>query len=157
VVLKVSDQVPGGTRHATIVSSTNGVGIVAEREVIQGQGPSRSFQTVFGVPGAASRWIVPAGSSAGGTDTLGVVAAGRSNAEAKVTLIGAGGASTPPALASVTVTAGQRTSVDLTPYLAGRAAMVLVEAVSGQIAVENNCVLPPAYRETMMSEGTPLN
>ena len=62
----------------------------------------------------------------------------------------------PAALAGVAVTPGQRASVDLTPYLSGAPATVLVEAITGKVAVENDLVLPAAYRETMETAGTPL-
>ena len=155
-LLKVSDRVPGGTRHGTIISSTNGVPVVAERMSIQGQGAAQSFQSTSGVRAAASRWLVPAGSAAGGADTLAIVADGPGKATCRITLMGAGGPSTPGPLANLEVGAGKRGTVDLTPYLGGQPAMVLVEAVSGRIAVENDVALPAAYRETMQMVGTPL-
>jgi len=151
--LKVSDQVPGGTRHSTILSSTNGVPVVAERLTV---GPQGAYQTVRGVPDAAARWIVAAGSSAGGTDTLALVADGRDKAICMVTILTGSGPVTPAPLAAAEVVPGQRVSIDLTPYLNGQPALVLGEATTGKVAVENDLVLPATYRETMESAGTPL-
>ena len=153
-VLKVSDQVPGGTRYATIVSTSNGVPIVVERVSI---GPQQAFQTVQGVPRFGTRWAVAAGSTAGGTDTLALVAAGPDAAVCRVTLLTVAGPSTPSQLASVQVTPGQRTSVDLTPYLNGQPATALVEATSGAVAVENDLALPGGYKETVQSVGIPVS
>ena len=155
-LLKVSDKVPGGTRHGTIIFSTNGIPVVAERMTLEGQGAAQSFQSAFGVPAAASRWLVPAGSAAGGSDTLAIVADGPDKATCRITLMGPGGPSAPAPLANVEVGAGKRGTVDLTPYLGGQPAMVMVEAVSGRIAVENDLGLPAAYRETMQMVGTPI-
>ena len=151
--LKVSDQVPGGTRHATILTSTNGVPVVAERLTV---GPQGAYHTVQGVPATATRWTVAAGSTAGGTDTLALVADGADRAVCKVTILAMAGPVAPAALAGVAVAPGQRASVDLTPYLNGAPATVLVEAITGKVAVENDLVLPAAYRETMETAGTPL-
>lgn len=153
-VLKVSDKVPGGTRYATIVSTGNGVPVVVERLTI---GPQQAFQTVQGVPGFGTRWAVAAGSTAGGTDTLALVSAGPDAATCRVTLLTTAGPSTPSQLASVQVTPGQRTSIDLTPYLNGQPAMALVEATSGAVAVENDDALPGTYKETVQSVGIPLS
>ncbi|MFN2592211.1 MAG: hypothetical protein ABR532_05195, partial [Candidatus Dormibacteria bacterium] len=152
--IKVSDQVPGGTRHATILTSTNGVPVVAERLTV---GPQGAFQTVEGSPGSAARWMVAAGSTAGGTDTLALVADGPDRAVCKVTILTGAGPVAPAALAGVAVTPGQRASVNLTPYLGGMPAAVLVETITGKVAVENDLVLPPAYRETVETPGTPLD
>ena len=151
--LKVSDQVPGGTRHATILTSTNGVPVVAERLTV---GPQGAYHTVQGVPATATRWMVAAGSTAGGTDTLALIADGADRAVCKVTILTMAGPVAPAALAGVAVTPGQRASVELTPYLNGAPATVLVEAITGKVAVENDLVLPAAYRETMETAGTPL-
>ena len=85
-----------------------------------------------------------------------MVADGPDKATCRITLMGAGGPSTPGPLANLEVGAGKRGTVDLTPYLGGQPAMVMVEAVSGRIAVENDLGLPAAYRETMQMVGTPI-
>jgi hypothetical protein len=150
-----SDEVPAGTQHGTIITSTNGVPVVAERVTVEGTGSARGYETVFGVPGWASSWLVPAGSPAGGTDTLGVVATGLGPATFGVTLVTGTGSSAPPALATLTVGPGTRGSFDLTPYLGGQPALALVHASAGSIAVESDVALPPAYRETLEAIGTP--
>lgn len=156
VVLKVSDQVPGGTRHATVLTSTNDVPLVAERLTVGGSGSGQSFHTVWGATGPATRWVVAAGSAAGGTDTLAVMGDGANKATYRVTLVTESAANVPGPLARVDVGAGQRGTVDLTPYLNGKPAMLLVEAVSGSLAVENDLALPAAYRQTLESAGIPL-
>jgi hypothetical protein len=119
-------------------------------------GPQGAYHTVQGVPATATRWMVAAGSTAGGTDTLALIADGADRAVCKVTILTMAGPVAPAALAGVAVTPGQRASVDLTPYLNGAPATVLVEAITGKVAVENDLVLPAAYRETMETAGTPL-
>jgi hypothetical protein len=100
--------------------------------------------------------VVAAGSAAGGTDTLALLADGPDKAFCRVTILTGSGPVAPPQLATVGVMPGQRASVDLTPYLNGQPATVLVEATTGKVAVENDLVLPPAYRETIETAGTPL-
>lgn len=156
VAIKLSDVVPAGTQHGTIVSSTNAVPVVVERQTIAGQGAARSFQSVFAVPASAARWALVAGSSVGGTDTLAVIADGQDAAVFSVTLLTPTGTSAPPDLASLKVDPGTRFSLDLTPRLGGQPAVVVVSASSGRIAVENNLTLPASYREVMGTEGLPL-
>ena len=129
--LKVSDQVPGGTRHATILSSTNGVPVVAERLTV---GPQGAYQTVLGAPDTAASWVVAAGSAAGGTDSLALVADGPDKAICKITVLSGSGPVSPAPLAAAEIVPGQRTSIDLTPYLNGQPALVLVEATTGKVA-----------------------
>jgi hypothetical protein len=155
IAITSSDQVPAGTQHGTIISSVNGVPVVAERTTIEGSGSSRGFETVFGVPSAGASWVVPVGSPVGGTDTLGVVAAGVARATYAVTLVSGTASVSPSALANLTVDPGTRASVDLTPYLGGQPGVAVVRASSGSIAVENDDALPAAYRETMESVGSP--
>lgn len=155
IAITSSDEVPGGTQHGTIIQSVNNVPVVAERVTTEGAGNARGYETVFGVPEAGASWVVPAGSPAGGTDTLGVVATGLNRATFAVTLITGGGRTTPPALANLGVDPGSRGSFDLTPYLNGQPALALVTASTGSIAVENDDALPAAYRQTIESEGSP--
>lgn len=153
LTLKISDQVPGGTRHASILTSTNGVAVVAERLTV---GPQGAYQSVLGAPDTRTRWVVAAGSTAGGTDTLALVADGPDKAVCKITILTGSGPVSPAPLAAAEVVPGQRGSIDLTPYLNGQPALVLVEATAGRVAVENDLALPAAYRETMESAGIPL-
>jgi hypothetical protein len=155
VTLVASDQVPSGTQHGTLIASANGVPVVAERVTVEGSGSSRAYETVFGAPGWGSSWVVPTGSPAGGTDTLGVIASGLEKASFGVTLITAAGTSSPPALAALTVAPGTRGSFDLTPYLNGQPGVAIVRASRGSIAVENDVTLPPAYRQTVETVGVP--
>lgn len=156
VTIKLSDVVPAGTQHGTIVSSTNAVPVVVERQTIAGQGAGRSFQSVFAVPASSVRWALVAGSSQGGTDTLGVIADSPDAAVFSITLITADGASAPPDLANLKVDPGTRFSLDLTPRLGGQPAMVVVAASAGRIAVENDLTLPASYRQIMATEGVAL-
>ena len=156
VSLKVSDQLKASTPHGTSIVSTNGVPVVAERVTTQGSGTTQGYQTVAGVPAGARRWAVPAGSTAGGSDTLGVVAVGPDRATFAVTVFTASGASSPAELAGLSVDGGLRASYDLTPFLNGHPGLAVVLATSGSIAVENDNALPANYQETMESVGMPL-
>ncbi|HWD09689.1 MAG TPA: DUF5719 family protein [Actinomycetota bacterium] len=155
ISLAASDQVPSGTQHGTVISSANGVPVVAERVTVEGSGLSRGYETVFGTTSWGPSWIVPVGSSAGGTDTLGVVANGLSPATVGVTVVTGTGSSSPSNLANLTVTPGSRASFDLTPYLNGSPGVAVVRASSGSIAIENDVALPSSYRETIETVGTP--
>lgn len=156
VTLKISGQVPPSTQHGTTIVSTNGVPVVAERVTTQGSGTTQGYETVAGATGGATRWLVSAGSPAGGTDTLGVVNTGSGRATFSVTIMGPSGPISPAALAGLEVGAGDRGSFDLTPYLHGQSAMAVVQATSGSIAVEDDDALPANYQETMESAGIPL-
>lgn len=156
VTLKISGQVPASTAHGTTIVSTNGVPVVAERVTTQGSGTTQGYEIVAGAPAGARRWVVPAGSSASGTDTLGVVSTGSSAATFSVTVLAPSGPDSPAALAGLHVAAGDLASVDLTPYLNGQSAMAVVQATSGTIAVENDDALPANYQETMETAGIPL-
>ncbi|HLI56273.1 MAG TPA: DUF5719 family protein [Actinomycetota bacterium] len=155
VSLVVSDSVPAGTQHGTVISSANGVPVVAERVTVEGSGSSRGYETVFGTPSWGQSWVVPAGSTAGGTDTLGVVANGLSPATVGVTVVTGTGSASPSSLSNLSITPGSRGSFDLTPYLNGQPGLALVTASSGSIAVENDVALPSNYRETIETVGSP--
>lgn len=155
VSLVASDSIPSGTLHGTIVTSANGVPVVAERVTIEGSGSSRGYETVFGTASWGTSWVVPAGSTAGGVDTLGVVANGLSPATIGVTLVTATGTTSPSSLANLSITPGSRGSYDLTPFLNGGPGVAVIKATSGSVAVENDIALSPAYRETVEAVGTP--
>ncbi|HEU5002272.1 MAG TPA: DUF5719 family protein [Actinomycetota bacterium] len=154
VTLKLSDEVPAGTQHSTILSVSNGVPVVADRVTIDG-GSAKGYESVQGATGAGTSWWVPAGAPTGGTDILGVVNTSAVTATVGVSVVTASATSNPPDLASLQVAGGLRATFDLTPYLNGQPAVLLVRASSGQIAVENDVQLPSTYRNTIESVGLP--
>lgn len=154
VTLKLSDEVPAGTQHSTILSVSNGVPVVADRVTIEG-GSTKGYESVQGTPAAGTSWWVAAGSPAGGTDTLGVVNTSSVTATFGVSIVTASATSSPPDLSALQVGGGLRGSFDLTSYLNGQPALLLVRATAGQIAVENDVQLPSSYRDTVESVGLP--
>jgi hypothetical protein len=156
VTVKVSDRLPRGTKHGTTVAVTNGEPIVAERQTT-GSGGMRGTEATPGVGEAARRWVVHAGTPAGGTAELALVNSGRGDATAGVTLATPWGAVRPPELTRVPVPAGRRVSVDLTPLLRGQPATVLVDASSSDVAAEGRVFLGDPYLDFADTPGRPLD
>ncbi|HEY8200401.1 MAG TPA: DUF5719 family protein [Actinomycetota bacterium] len=156
VTVKVSDRLPRGTRHGTTVVTTNGEPIVAERQTT-GSGGMRGTEVTPGMPEQARRWIVHAGTPVGGTAELALVNSGRDDATAGVTLATPSGAVRPPELTRVPVPAGRRVSVDLTPFLKGQPATVLVDASSDGVAAEGRVFVGDPYLDFADTPARPLD
>lgn len=138
VTVRMGEHLPRGLQHGTSIASTNGVPIVAERQTFGSLAGGRGVDSVFGVPATGKRWVLSVGSPAGGSDSLAIVNYGRFPAIVRVALITEGGESRPPELAALTVEPGRRATVDVTPFLGGGAATAVVEALSGEVAVERH-------------------
>jgi uncharacterized protein DUF5719 len=145
VTVKVSDRLPRGVKHGTTVQVTNGQPIVAERQTTGASGGLRGTEAVPGTTVTASRWIVHAGTPVGGTAELALVNTGRDDATAGVVLATPLGPVQPPELVRVSVPAGRRVSLDLTPFLKGQPATALVDASSDDVAAEGRALLGDPY------------
>ncbi|MGI8426573.1 MAG: DUF5719 family protein [Actinomycetota bacterium] len=153
VKLKISDFLPRGTLHGTKVFSTNGIGVVAERETVAAIPGGKGYETVFGVPGPSRRWVVTAGSSAASSDSLAIVNNGKARASVDIALLLDKSESRPKPLRAVRVDSDRRQTVDLTPHLPPGGATAVVTSVKEAITVENQVVLGPPYSDFAASPG----
>lgn len=153
VTVKVSDHLPRGALHGTIVTSSNAVPLVAERTTLRVGGGA---DAVLGLTENSPRWATSAGSPVGGSDSLAVINSGRSRAVVRVVLITDQGEVRPGELAAVSIDSNRRATIDLTPFLGGKSATALVEALAGSIAVERHLVLGEPYRDFADALATPF-
>jgi len=154
--IKVSDFLPRGTRHSTRLASTNGIGVVAERQTAVAAGSEKGFETVFGVPEAASRWAVRVGTP-GGTNTLAILNSGRKGARATVTLLTERAELRPKELSGISIAPDRRYSVDLTGFLEGAPATALVQALPGEVAVEGRLSVGAPHSDFSSTRGRPIS
>lgn len=152
VEFNVSGYLARGTNHGIELSSTNGVPFVAERRTLTLSGSD----SVLGVNKPARRWGLSVGSSQPGSDSLAIVNFARSRALVRVALFTDRDEQRPPELAAIGIDAGRRATVDLTPFLGGKPATALVEAVSGEVVVEHLLVLGPPFKDFASSPGHAL-
>jgi hypothetical protein len=155
VVVNVSDHLPRGTSYGVELTSTNDVPVVVERRSAGVYNGNRSYESAFGVTETASRWVVPAGSPAGGAATLALVNTGRARMTAEVTLLTPDGETTPDALSSIRIEPGRKVVVDLGPHLGGALGTAVVEADQRSLAVESLAVLGPPHTDFAASAGQP--
>jgi hypothetical protein len=148
----VSNFLARGTVHGVEVSSTNGVPLVAERRTLT---PSGS-DSVLGLNEPARRWGLSVGSSQPGSESLAIVNLSRSRVLVRVSLITDQEEVRPPELAAIGIEAGRRATVDLTPFLGGKAATALVEAISGEIIAEHLLVVGGPFSDFASSPGQAL-
>lgn len=156
VTVNVADHLPRGTLHGTAVVSTNRVPIVAERQNVLVVSGGRKVESAYGVAGPGPRWVLPAGSPAGGQDRLFLVNPESEQAVFSVKLIRDGGEVRPPELGSIALDGGRQMMIDLTPFLEGGPATAVVEAAAGVVVAENRLVLGDPYRDFADAQGTPF-
>jgi hypothetical protein len=155
VVVKVSDHLPRGTSYGVELTSTNDVPVVAERRSAGVYNGNRSYESAFGVTETASRWVVPAGSPAGGSATLALVNTGQARMTAEVTLLAPDGESSPDGLSSIRIEPGRKVVVDLGSHLGGAQATAVVEADQPSLAVESFAVVGSPHTDFAASAGQP--
>lgn len=153
--VKVADHLPRGTRHGTSVASANGVPVVAERRTVGVLADGRGADGVLGAPGPSKRLVVSAGSPVGGTSLLAIANDSTEASEVGVTLLTEKGEARPQQLQSVAVPAGRLVTVDLTPFLGGRPAVLLIEATVG-IAAERHLSLGDPFQDFADEVAQPL-
>ncbi|MDQ4149850.1 MAG: DUF5719 family protein [Actinomycetota bacterium] len=156
VTVDVGEHLSKGTRHGISIESANDVPLVAERRTSPVVPGGRGYETAFGVPASSSRWVVPAGSEAGGSSVLSVVNVGSSATTLSVRLITAQGLTAPPDLARVPIEPGGRVTMELTRHLAGGAATAVVEAARGSVVIESSVTVAAPYADLAVSPGQPL-
>lgn len=145
--INVTQYVPRGTRHSTIVLATNGVKLIAERQAIAAVEGGRGYEINFGSPRLSKRWIAGVGSAAGGKASLALVNPGRTRTIVRIVLIVEDREIRLGELAGVEVPPDRRVTVDLTPHLGGKPATAVVESLSGEIGVERQLLLGPPYSD----------
>lgn len=151
-VIKVSDHLTRGTGYGVQLTSSNEVPVVAERQTAGVVNGNRSYESAFGVRMPAARWIVPTGSSFGGTASLSIVNTGQNPTRVGVTLLADSGESKPEELSALNVEPGRKLVVDLSPFVEGPATAV-VEADAPVIAVESQSVVGGQYADFSTTAG----
>jgi hypothetical protein len=147
VSVKVSDHLTPGTSHGALITSTNNVGVVVEQESIVSLGPTRGFDSVPGLTSGSRRWAMSAGSNFGGADRLAITNYGPQRTTVRIVIITDTARTAPPELSAIPIDPARRTTVDLTPFLGGAIAGVIIDSPSSSIAVENRLTLPDPYRD----------
>jgi hypothetical protein len=158
VVVAANDQsrIPKGTGHAVTITSTNGVGIVAERTLDAGKpSPWTGFGDVFGARRSANRWALPVGGpSAGLVETVIVFNPGPRPATVALSGLGAAQAATVDGLQAVSVPAGARVGIKLNDHVTAADLPVVVDA-SEPVVVERGLYFV-GTSGIMLTMGIPL-
>lgn len=157
ITVNTAEHIPAGTSHGISLTSTNGEPVVAERRNVAGIDKNNGYETSFGAPAIARRWAVPVGSPAGGSSKLSIVNPGNSRTSVKVTLLGGVGPVAPDELADLSVEAGRKITVDLTPVLNGGFYTAVVESSRRPIAVESTLRLAGQYSDVSYHPGQALS
>lgn len=136
VLVKAAEHLPRGAHHGTTINILNSIPVVAERLMFK-TGASRGSESTFGSPAVAKRFVVSVGSPAGGTAAIAIVNHSQRDTVVRINLITAESENRPPELAAISVGAGRRLTVDVTPFLGGGMATAVIEALSGEIIAEH--------------------
>lgn len=156
LTIRMADHIPRGIRHGTLVNSINEVPVIAERQTFGSLEGGRGLDATVGVPAISPRWVLPVGSPAGGREAIAVVNFSQQRAVFGVVLITSEGLVSPPELSEIAVEASRRATIDITPFVPQGGATALIEARSGEIAVERHLWLGDPYRDFSDSPGQPL-
>lgn len=157
VVIKMSEHLPRGTRHGTTISSINAVPVVAEVLSVGSLAGVKGMDAILGqLPVDSSRWIVPTGSPAGGSELLAITNTSDQQATVSVILLTEQSEVRPPELSAIPVGGGRRATVDITQYLAGGAASALVESSTPGVFVARRLVLGDPYNDFADTSGRPF-
>jgi hypothetical protein len=156
VVTNAESRIPKGIGHAAILSSVNGVGVVAERTVDAGQPSSRSGRLdLFGARVSARRWLL-AGGGASATLEEWVTVFNPGPVATTLSILALADASLADitGLSGVTLPAGGRLAVRINDRVASLDHCLLVEARS-DIVVEQE-IYPVKAVGLAGSMGVPL-
>lgn len=155
VTINTSDHLPRGTGHGVSLTSLNEVQVVAERQIRGVVGPIRGFESVFGVPAAGLRWVLPVGTPEGGSASLAIINPGQEPVEVGVRLITDDAEVSPAELSAVTVGAGRKVTLDLTGYLGGGSATAVVTS-DGEVVVDSTTAMEGSYNDFDSTPGVRL-
>jgi hypothetical protein len=87
LVLRNEDRIPKDLAHSTVVRSLNGVGVIAERQlIVSGAGDQQGVTSTLGSTFIAPQWVFAAGSTSKTTNEWILVVNGSNDAIAKVTI-----------------------------------------------------------------------
>jgi Family of unknown function (DUF5719) len=139
VVTNTESRIPKGVAHAAILTSTNGVGVVAERTVDAGKPSSRSGRLdLLGARVSARRWVLPAGSVGADLDEWIIVFnPGRVATTFSIVALADGSLADISGLSGLSLPAGGRLAVQIDDPAANLRHALLVEAHS-DVVVERD-------------------
>jgi hypothetical protein len=120
---------------SAVVSSRNGVGVLAERTVWYSAGLTNGVASELGATTTARRWYAPPATWAPTTDAISVMNPTGEAATIDISLVRDGDPRVPNQLQDIKVPSGGRIGVPLGAYTRGRAIGVIVES-SGGVVVE---------------------
>ena len=130
VHVNAESRIPHGVAHAGVVTSTNGVGIVAERVVTAGP-PSarRGISDLLGATGASTRWVFPVGSTSKAQDEwLVAFNPGSTTTQVSVTALVAGQSVQVPDLQAIALPGGSRVAIRLGDHVSPGGMVIAVDA-----------------------------
>jgi hypothetical protein len=134
-------RVPAGIAHNAVLTSTNGVPVVAERTVTATSPSTRNgIGELIGAPVAARRWVLAAGSPGSSSDEwIELLNPSGSSVRATIASSGAAGLTPLAGLSGLIVAPGGRVAVHLTGTGAGAAASgPLTVTATGGVVVERD-------------------
>lgn len=136
--LDAETRVPRGVTHSTVVRSTNGVAVVADRLVATlAPLPSTGTSVSSGSPLAASRWIFADGASVAGQASVRLALSNPAGSPVRVRVqaFGEGRLAVVPPLGEVTLAAGAHVELDVGGRVQ-QADLSLLVTASGPVAAE---------------------
>lgn len=148
-------RIPPGAGHTASLRSTNGVGVVATRDLVAV--PPSSLRGVADLPGArvaAASWLVPLAAT-GGRDALALLAPGPNPLDVTVYGWSAGREVPLPGLSGLTLAANERTVISLTAKDGSYRGPVVVRA-TGPLYVESDLAANGTSPGISLSTGVPL-
>lgn len=156
IVASEEERVPRGVGHAATVLSLNGVPVVAERSIAATAPAERTgISDALGIPSAAERWVLAAGSATATLDEwVVVVNPGPKDAVLSVRGLASGQFQAIEGLQGVALAAGRRTAIRLTDH-AARADLSLLVTSSAPVVVERG-VYAVGTPGIALSSGIPL-
>ncbi|HEX7167504.1 MAG TPA: DUF5719 family protein [Acidimicrobiales bacterium] len=157
IAVNDEERVPKGVAHSAIVTSTNGVPVVAERAVVATTESNRAGTSEsLGSRTATARWLLAAGSASESSDEwVTVLNTGTSPVQVSITALAAGQLLAVEGLEDLAVGAGRRRSFRLTDHIRRDDLPLLVEATGGPVVVERS-LYAVAGLGLSLSPGVPL-
>lgn len=136
-------RIPGGVPFAAVVRSTNGVGVVAERSVLDGSPGHLQGRTATLGGHRATTWVFAAGPAPGGGASLVVEDPGRAAVHVSVSRLDGTEAVPVPGMSEVAVSPGRPTTLALGKSLIGpELSQPLVVTGTGPVVVEEDASAP---------------
>jgi hypothetical protein len=136
VAMASEGRIPKGIAHATVVSSTNGVPVVAERIITTTPPSPRSgISDTAGSPAAARQWVFPAGEASSAWDEwLVLYNPGPLATDVHVVATSAGTTLPSGAAGALTLAAGERRAQRLGDVLSAPEIVLSIDAVQPVVA-----------------------